>query len=68
MNNNQYYILKYNLKYALNDPAFSEKDKEKIRQAESISKGITNGYYAYAIADVIWSIRSLRAAYGHNSH
>lgn len=68
MNNNQYYILKYNLKYALTDPNFSEKDKQTIRQAEQVSKAITNGFYVYALGDVIWSVRGLKRAYGHNSH
>ena len=33
MNNNQYYVLKYNLKYTLSDPNTSQADKKKIIQA-----------------------------------
>jgi len=70
MSNNQYYILKYNLKYALNDTSglYSETDKQQIRQAEKLSGLFTKGFYLYAIGDMIWSVRSTKQAYGHNKH
>lgn len=67
MNNNQYYILKYNLKYALSDGSgFSESEKQHIRDAEKVSSSITKGYYAYAVTDFLWSVRSYKRHYGHN--
>jgi hypothetical protein len=47
--------LKYNLKYALDDPKVSEKDKNTIREAEKISKIISNSIYPFAIIDTFWS-------------
>ncbi len=69
MNNNQYYILKYNLKYALGETSsFSQAEKETIRQAEKVSQSISRGYYIYAITDVIWSARNYKKYYGGNIH
>lgn len=68
MNNSQYYVLKYNLKYALDDPKISDNTKKQIREAEKISKGISNSIYGYALADLAWTMRNYRKNYSHNSH
>jgi len=67
MNNSQYYILKYNLKYAMSEGSgFSQAEKDHIRNAEKVSSMITNGFYVYALADFLWSSRSYKRNYGHN--
>jgi hypothetical protein len=60
--------LKYNLKYALDDPKVSEKDKNTIREAEKISKIISNSFYPYAFIDNFWSIRSYKRQFGKDEH
>ncbi|CDW91653.1 UNKNOWN [Stylonychia lemnae] len=68
MNNNQYYILKYNLKYALNNPQTSEQDKKTIIVTEQISNGIVYSYYIYAVASTFLAIRRFKQKYTGDSH
>ena len=58
------YVLKYNLKYALEstDGSVSEAEKKQLRQIEYISKNISRAYWVYAPLDLlvtfVWFQRS----------
>ena len=50
------YVLKYNLKYALeskDENLVSEKEKKQLRQIEKTSKQISRMYYVYAPIDLV---------------
>lgn len=61
----QMYVLKYNLKRALendDESAISEAEKKQLRQVERTSKNITRAFYVYAPLDMLatgwWLSRS----------
>lgn len=69
MNNQQeMYVLKYKLKYALEETdgsVISEAEKKQLRQVEYISKNIARSYWVYApldlIATMVWLNRKSNA-------
>lgn len=62
------YVLKYNIKYALNDPKVREADRQTIIQTQKECNLMHKIYYGYAFADTLLSFYFLRKSYGANSH
>jgi len=65
------YVLKYNLKYALestDESVITEAEKQQLRQIEYISKNISRAFWVYAPLDVVatgaWFRRQAAGARG----
>jgi hypothetical protein len=60
------YIIKYNLKYALESPDISEPEKKQLRQAEHISKNIGRSFWVYFpidfFATIWWFNKKIKSA------
>ena len=81
-NPSQMYVLKYNMKYALqSDHILSEAEKAQIRQVERVSRSISRAFWVYAPLDMAltaaWYRRSrsesrgagfVQAALGREAH
>lgn len=62
-NQSQMYVLKYNLKYALeetDESIISEAEKKQLRQVEYISKNISRAFFVYAPLDVAVTLLWIR--------
>ena len=62
------YVLKYNIKYTLADPAVSQADKQQLRQVQRECDYMQKGFYLYCFCDFMFSSYMLNKQFAHNTH
>ena len=73
-NSSNFYVLKYNIKHALEESEHSStqsltaEERKTLRQAQKECRMIDYFFYSYSTVDLLTSIYTLRKFYAHNSH